>query len=199
MSAKLVPTFAGRGCCVVSATDPHCRILGFLDRNSYYFFQVSPQLYSRGWVDPVPDPLLLRKSGSARDRTRDLWICSQELWPLDHREDDYPKINRKGSRKIRWWPNLRNYPKISLTRLRNITNNVSLWAEIWTGNLPIRSTSTTQMTLAFVSQVTLLPMYRYRYRYRHRRRHHHHELNYVRNEAAIIVEVICNTGWEDAH
>jgi hypothetical protein len=27
-------------------------------------------LYSRGWVDPIPDPLLLRKSGSARNRTR---------------------------------------------------------------------------------------------------------------------------------
>jgi hypothetical protein len=35
-------------------------------------------------VDPVPDPLLLRKSGSAGNRSRDLWICSQELWPLDH-------------------------------------------------------------------------------------------------------------------
>ena len=34
---------------------------------------------------PVPDPLLLRKSGSAGDRTRDLCICSQKLWPLDHR------------------------------------------------------------------------------------------------------------------
>jgi hypothetical protein len=44
-----------------------------------------PKLYSRGWVDPVPNPLLLRKSGRARTRTRDLWICSQELWPLDHR------------------------------------------------------------------------------------------------------------------
>jgi hypothetical protein len=31
MSAKLVPTFADRGCHVVSATDPHDRILGFLD------------------------------------------------------------------------------------------------------------------------------------------------------------------------
>ena len=40
---------------------------------------------SRGWVDPVPDPLLLRKSGSAGNRTRDLCICSQKLWPLDHR------------------------------------------------------------------------------------------------------------------
>jgi hypothetical protein len=35
--------------------------LGFLDRSRYYFFQVAPQLYSRGWVDPVPHPLPLRK------------------------------------------------------------------------------------------------------------------------------------------
>jgi hypothetical protein len=37
-------------------------------------------------VDPVPDTLLLRKSDSAGNRTRDLWVSSQELWPLDHRE-----------------------------------------------------------------------------------------------------------------
>ena len=36
-------------------------------------------------MDPVPDPLLLRKSGSAGDRTQDLCICSQKLRPLDHR------------------------------------------------------------------------------------------------------------------
>jgi hypothetical protein len=36
-------------------------------------------LYSRGWVDPVPDPVLLRKSGSFGNRTQDLWICNQEL------------------------------------------------------------------------------------------------------------------------
>jgi hypothetical protein len=46
LSAKLVPTFADRGCRVVSATDPHGRILGFLDRSRYYFFKVAPQLYS---------------------------------------------------------------------------------------------------------------------------------------------------------
>jgi hypothetical protein len=47
------------------------------------FYQVVPQLYSRGWVDPVPDPLLffLVVPGT----NRDLRICSQELWPLDHR------------------------------------------------------------------------------------------------------------------
>jgi hypothetical protein len=56
-----------------------------LDRSRYCFFRVAPQLYSRGWVDPIPDPLLIRKSRSAGNRTRELWICSQELWRLDHR------------------------------------------------------------------------------------------------------------------
>jgi hypothetical protein len=63
--AKLVPTFADRGCHVVSATIPAAVNLSFLDRSRYFFVQVAPQLSSRGWVDPVPDPLLLRKSGSA--------------------------------------------------------------------------------------------------------------------------------------
>jgi hypothetical protein len=36
-------------------------------------------------MDPVQDPLLLRKCGSSGNRTRNLWICSQELRPLDHR------------------------------------------------------------------------------------------------------------------
>jgi hypothetical protein len=70
---------ANRGCYVVSVTDPYGLILGFLDRSHYFYFQVAPQLYSRGWLDPVPDPLLLRKSGSVGNRTRDLCFCSQEL------------------------------------------------------------------------------------------------------------------------
>jgi hypothetical protein len=69
-SEKLVPTLADRGCHVVSVTDPHGRILGFINRSRYIFFQVVPQLYSRGSVDPVPDQLLLRKSGSAGNGTR---------------------------------------------------------------------------------------------------------------------------------
>jgi hypothetical protein len=48
MSAKIVPIFAYRGSHVVSVMDPSGRILGFLDRNRYFFFQVAPQLYSRG-------------------------------------------------------------------------------------------------------------------------------------------------------
>jgi hypothetical protein len=44
---------------LVSEDRAYGRNLGFLDR-SRYFFQVAPQLYSRGWVDPVPDPQLRR-------------------------------------------------------------------------------------------------------------------------------------------
>jgi hypothetical protein len=36
-------------------------------------------------VDPVPEPQLLRKSGRVGNRIRNLWICSQRLWPLGHR------------------------------------------------------------------------------------------------------------------
>jgi hypothetical protein len=57
-------------CHATSVTDPYGRILGFLDRSRYFFFRVAPQLYSRGWVEPVPDPLLLRKCGSAGNRTQ---------------------------------------------------------------------------------------------------------------------------------
>jgi hypothetical protein len=43
LSAKLVPTFVDRGCHVFRVTNPYGRILDFLDRNRYFFFQVAPQ------------------------------------------------------------------------------------------------------------------------------------------------------------
>jgi hypothetical protein len=33
---------------VVGVTDPYGRILGFLDRSRYFFFQVAPELYLSG-------------------------------------------------------------------------------------------------------------------------------------------------------
>jgi hypothetical protein len=47
LSAKLLPTFADRGCRVVSVKDPYGSVLGFLDRSRYYCFRVAPQLYPR--------------------------------------------------------------------------------------------------------------------------------------------------------
>jgi hypothetical protein len=48
LSAKLMSAFVDRGCHMVSVTDLFGCILGFLDRSSYFSFQVAPQLYSRG-------------------------------------------------------------------------------------------------------------------------------------------------------
>jgi hypothetical protein len=45
------------------------------------FFQVATQLYSQGWVDPVPDPLFPRKSSSARNRTR---TSESVAWNSNH-------------------------------------------------------------------------------------------------------------------
>jgi hypothetical protein len=81
LSVKLVPTFADRGCHVVSVTDHHTRNLRFLGWSRYFFFQVAPQLYSRGWVDPIPDPLLLRKFGSAGNWT---WTSGSVARNSDH-------------------------------------------------------------------------------------------------------------------
>ena len=95
-SAKLVPTFADRG---VSRgqrdRSPRPLISVYRTWIATYFIQVAPQLTSggsRGWVHPVPDPLPLRKSGSAGNRTRDLCICSQKPWPLDHRGSQEVKV-----------------------------------------------------------------------------------------------------------
>jgi hypothetical protein len=62
---EVVPTFADRGVAWSAQRIPTVVNLDFLDRSHYFFFQVAPQLPSRGWVDPVPDPLLFRKPGSA--------------------------------------------------------------------------------------------------------------------------------------
>jgi hypothetical protein len=72
-SAKLMPIFAGRRVLHSQrgrSPTLYSLNLGFLDRSHCFFFQVAPQLYSRSWVVPVPNPLLLRKSGSAGNRTR---------------------------------------------------------------------------------------------------------------------------------
>jgi hypothetical protein len=87
---------------------PYGLNLGFIDRSRYFFFQVAPQLYSRSWVDPVPDPQLLRKSGSTGNRTRS-WICRQELWPLDHGESYFtgllPLLQQHADRRL-WQENM---------------------------------------------------------------------------------------------
>jgi hypothetical protein len=67
----------------------------FYTRSRYFSIQVVPQLYWRGWVDPVPDLLLLRKSGSTGNRTWVLWIWSQEFWPQRRSQWRIRKIKQR--------------------------------------------------------------------------------------------------------
>jgi hypothetical protein len=62
--------FCGHRVHVVRVTDSYGRILDFLDW--------------RGWVEPVPDPLLLTKSGSAGNRTRTSTSVARNSCLLDH-------------------------------------------------------------------------------------------------------------------
>jgi hypothetical protein len=69
---------------MVNVTNSYGRNIGFLDWSCYFSFQIAPQLYSRGWVDPVPDPLLLRKSGSTGNWTNEYqrWNGRKCAWNL---------------------------------------------------------------------------------------------------------------------
>jgi hypothetical protein len=70
LSVKVVPTFYGQRTWRAQrdwSLRPYSR---FSRPEPLLFFQVAPQLYSRAWVDSVPDPLLYRKSGSAENRSR---------------------------------------------------------------------------------------------------------------------------------
>jgi uncharacterized protein with WD repeat len=49
--------FADRGCHVASVTDHLWPYSRFSRQEPLLFYKVAPQLYSRGWVDPVPDTL----------------------------------------------------------------------------------------------------------------------------------------------
>jgi hypothetical protein len=61
---------ADRGCHAVSVTDPYGRILGFLDPEMLLFLPSSLSVVLTRLSEPVPDPPLVRKSGSAVNRTR---------------------------------------------------------------------------------------------------------------------------------
>jgi hypothetical protein len=75
----LVPNFVDRGVlCGQRGGTPTAVNLSFLDWSHYLFFRVAPFLSSWGWVDPIPDPLLLRKFGST---------CSNSMCSLHHHID----------------------------------------------------------------------------------------------------------------
>jgi hypothetical protein len=57
-------------------------------------------------VDPVPDPILLRKTGSAGNGTPGLWIYSHELRTLDHRGGQNYAVTKDISNKFVYLNNI---------------------------------------------------------------------------------------------
>jgi hypothetical protein len=101
--AKLVPTLAERRDIALSARlITYGRNFVFLDRGRYFFFQVAPQLSSRGYVEPIPDPLLLRKSGNVGNRIRTSGSVSRKS---DQKTTEAVK-QQNAARKLK--PNLKN-------------------------------------------------------------------------------------------
>jgi hypothetical protein len=81
---NLLPTFADSGASSGQrGGSPTVVNLSFLDRSRYFSFKQLLIYSHKGWVDPVPNPLLLRKCGISRNVTRDFWVSSQDLWALD--------------------------------------------------------------------------------------------------------------------
>jgi hypothetical protein len=125
-SANFSANFCGQSFVSWSARRiPHGRWSEFSRPEPLLFFQVAPHLCLRGWVNPVPDPLLHRKFGSAGNRTQDLWISSQKLWPLDYRGGLWePSIIDKIS-----------FATISLLWI--FVYVILMWAEVWIWSLTV--------------------------------------------------------------
>jgi hypothetical protein len=77
LSAKLVPTFADRGCSVVRAEDPLRPYFRISRPKPLLFLPGSSSIVLTRLSDPVPDPLHLRKSGSAGNRNRTSGVVSR--------------------------------------------------------------------------------------------------------------------------
>jgi hypothetical protein len=77
---RVTPTFADRGCYVVSVTDPYGHRLKprlvLLNNSSVIFTRQSGPRYR---------PTTSQKTWQRRESHTDLCICSQELWQLDNR------------------------------------------------------------------------------------------------------------------
>jgi hypothetical protein len=86
---NLVPTFADRRVSRGQRGSPTVLKLSFLDWIRSISFQWLLIYLHKGWVDHVPDPLVLRKSASSGNRTRNFSVCNQEVWTLDHRGGIY--------------------------------------------------------------------------------------------------------------
>jgi hypothetical protein len=67
---------------VVSVTDTYGRVLGFLDSSRYFSIKLLLSCTHEAERTPFQTHYFF---WYCRELNPDFWICSQELWPLDHR------------------------------------------------------------------------------------------------------------------
>jgi hypothetical protein len=80
--SKLMPTFAGRGSCVVNTSDPYGRESLISRAEQLFFLSCSSSIILTKLSGPRSTTTAYQKMWN---RSGDLWICSQEFWPLDYR------------------------------------------------------------------------------------------------------------------
>jgi hypothetical protein len=84
LSAKRLPTCADKGCHVVSVTDPYGRILSVFWTGAATFLSSSSSIVLTRLSGPRSRPTTF-SFWQCRESNPGLRICSQELWPVDHR------------------------------------------------------------------------------------------------------------------
>jgi hypothetical protein len=80
--AKLVPTFADRGCQRNGSLRPYSQISR---SEPLLFLSSSSSIVLTRLSGPRSRPTTSQKIWKCRESNPALWICRQELWPLDHR------------------------------------------------------------------------------------------------------------------
>jgi hypothetical protein len=85
LSAKLVPTFEDRGRHVVSVTDPLRPYSRISRPQPLLFLPSSSSVVLKRPRGPRSRLTTTQKILQSRESNPDPWICSQTIWPLDHR------------------------------------------------------------------------------------------------------------------
>jgi hypothetical protein len=85
LSTKLVPTLADRGCRVVSATIPPQSLISVSSTGAAISLKQLLNYHHEAEWTLFQTHYFSEKIWQRWESNPDLWICSQELWPLDHR------------------------------------------------------------------------------------------------------------------
>jgi hypothetical protein len=97
---KLVPTFVDRGCRVVSATDPHGPIFGFLDRSRYFVLPSSSSIVLTRLSGPRSRPTASREIWQWRESNPGPYLWPGTLTTRPQRRSSTTTTNNNNNKKL---------------------------------------------------------------------------------------------------